>query len=112
MQESVGGARISTGGRSKLYRLILARISTGGRSKLYRLILADSNDCYYSVRTLLAIAAAEDLKLRHLNFERAFLETDVDEKIYAELPEGYQALPGAVGKLNNAVYGLVQAGRY
>ena len=36
---------------------------------------------------------------------------DIDEEIYIEIPEEFQEFPGAVGRLNKAIYGLVQAGR-
>ena len=66
----------------------------------------------FSVRILLAILTAQDLELRRVDFEGMFFQVDVDEEIYVKLPEGYQALPGAVGKLNKAVYWLIQAGRF
>ena len=33
-------------------------------------------------------------------------------KKYIKIPEEFQEFPGAVGRLNKAIYGLVQAGRY
>ena len=35
----------------------------------------------------------------------------IDEEIYIEIPEEFQEFPGAMGRLNKAIYGLVQAGR-
>ena len=64
------------------------------------------------IRMLLAIAAAKDGELRHFNAEQAFLKADIDEEIYIEIPEEFQEFPGAVGRLNKAIYGLVQAWRY
>jgi len=64
-----------------------------------------------SIRLVLATAAVEDRELRHLDVEQAFLQADIDEEVYIELPEDFQEFPGAVGRLNKAVYGLVQAGR-
>ena len=64
-----------------------------------------------SIRMLLAMAAAKDGKLRHFDAEQAFLKADIDEEIYIEIPEEFQEFPGAVGRLNKAIYGLVQAGR-
>ena len=64
-----------------------------------------------SVKMLLAIAAAQDLGLRHLDFERAFLQTDVDDKNYVEFPARYQAFPIAARKLNKAIYRLFHAER-
>ena len=64
-----------------------------------------------SIRMLLAMAAAKDGELRHFDAEQAFLKADIDEEIYIEIPEEFQEFPGAVGRLNKAIYGLVQAGR-
>ena len=49
--------------------------------------------------------------LRFRRAEQAFLEADIDEKIYIEIPEEFQEFPGAVRRLNKAIYGLVHAGR-
>ncbi|CAN0465889.1 unnamed protein product, partial [Ascophyllum nodosum] len=64
-----------------------------------------------SIRILLAMVAAKDGELRHFDAEQAFLKADIDEEIYVEIPEKFQEFPGAVGRLNKAIYGLVQAGR-
>ena len=64
-----------------------------------------------SIRMLLAMAAAKDGELRHFDAEQAFLKADIGEEIYIEIPEEFQEFPGAVGRLNKAIYGLVQAGR-
>ena len=64
-----------------------------------------------SIRMLLAMAAAKDGELRHLDAEQAFFKADIDEEIYIEVPEEFQEFPGAVGWLNKAIYGLVLAGR-
>ena len=57
------------------------------------------------------MAAAKDGKLRHFDAEQAFLKTDINQEIYIEIPEEFQEFPGAVGRLNKAIYGLVQARR-
>ena len=64
-----------------------------------------------SIRILLAMAAAKDGELRHFDAEQAFLKADIDEEIYIEILEECQEIPGGVGRLNKAIYGLVQAGR-
>ena len=63
-----------------------------------------------SIRMLLAMVAAKDGELRHFDAEQAFLKADIDEEIYVEIPEEFQEFPGAVGRLNKAIYGLVQWG--
>ena len=64
-----------------------------------------------SIRMLLAMAAAKDGELRHFDAEQVFLEAGIDEEIYIEILEEFQEFRGAVGRLNKAIYGLVQAGR-
>ena len=64
-----------------------------------------------SIRMILATAAAKDRELRHFDAEQAFLKANIDEEIYIEIPEEFQEFPGALGLLNKAIYGLVQAGR-
>ena len=64
-----------------------------------------------SIRILLAMAAAKGGELRHFDAEQAFLKANIDEEIYTELPEEFQEFTGAVGRLNKAIYGLVQAWR-
>ena len=63
-----------------------------------------------SMRAVLATAAVEDWELRHIDVEQAYLQADIDEEIYIELPEEYRAFPNAVGLLRKAIYGLVQSG--
>ena len=62
-----------------------------------------------SIRMLLTMAAAKDGELRHFDAEKAFLKADIDEEIYIEIPGEFQEFPGAVGWLNKATNGLVQA---
>ena len=64
-----------------------------------------------SIWMLLAMAVGKDGELRHFDAEQAFLKVVFDEEIYIEIPEEFQEFPGAVGRLNKAIYGLVQAGR-
>ena len=63
-----------------------------------------------SIRMLLAMAAAKDGELRHFDADQAFLKADIDEEIYIEIPDEFQKFPGAVRRLNKAIYGLVQVG--
>ena len=64
-----------------------------------------------SIRMFLAMAATKDGELRLFDAEQALLKADIDEEMYIEIPEEFQEFPGAVGRLNKAIYGLVQAGR-
>ena len=57
------------------------------------------------------MAAAKDGELRHFDAEQAFLKANIDEEINIEIPEKFQESPGAVGRLNKAIYGLVEVRR-
>ncbi|CAN0472236.1 unnamed protein product [Ascophyllum nodosum] len=57
------------------------------------------------------MSAAKDGELRHFDVEQAFLKADIDEEIYTDILEEFQNFLGAVGRVNKAIYGLVQARR-
>ena len=57
------------------------------------------------------MAVAKDGELRHFDAEQALLKANIDEEIYIEIPDEFQEFPGAVGRLNKALYRLVRAGR-
>ncbi len=64
-------------------------------------------------RTLLAVAAARNLKVRHYDVKTAFLNGDIKEELYMCQPEGY-VVPGKehlVCKLNKSLYGLKQSAK-
>jgi hypothetical protein len=65
-----------------------------------------------AIRTILAIAAIEDLELRSIDVSHAFLNGELEEEIYMEQPEGFeQGGPDHVCRLKKSLYGLKQAGR-
>jgi transposase InsO family protein len=66
-----------------------------------------------SLRTLLAVVAAEDLELHQMDVKTAFLNGDLTEDIYMQQPPGFAAAgqEDLVCKLNRSLYGLKQAGR-
>jgi len=68
-----------------------------------------------ALRTLLSVAAREDMELKQLDVNSAFLYGHLDEEIYLHQPTGFEKT-GASGerlvcKLRKAIYGLKQAGR-
>jgi transposase InsO family protein len=65
---------------------------------------------YKTMRVGLMLAALWDLELDQLDVPSAFLNADVKEDIYMEMPEGFEE-EGIVLKLNKALYGLKQAPR-
>ena len=76
----------------------------------------DYNDTYSpvvknsSIRFLLATALSHGLLLYHLDVETAFLNSDLDEEIYANIPPYVsKPKPNSVLKLNKALYGLKQS---
>jgi hypothetical protein len=74
---------------------------------------------YTTLRILLAKAAAENLEIRQLDVETAFLNPDLEVDIYMELPEFFELLEDGGEydpkthclKLNKSLYGLKQAPR-
>lgn len=63
-----------------------------------------------SLRTLLAIAAMQNLKIKNFDIKSAFLYGNLEEEILMKLPEGYNHLE-QICVLQKALYGLRQAPR-
>jgi hypothetical protein len=69
---------------------------------------------YSSLRMVIALAAQYDLELHHMDVKSAYLNGDLEEEIYMELPEGAPREKGKedwVWRLHKSLYGLKQAGR-
>ena len=65
-----------------------------------------------TLRTLLAIVAADDLELEQLDVKTAFLNGDLEEELYMKQPPGFEeGGPELVCYLHKALYGLRQAPR-
>lgn len=65
---------------------------------------------YNSIRYLLSLAVQRNLNITHLDVETAYLNAELDEKIYIKVPEIFQK--GNNGKiLKRAIYGLKQSAR-
>jgi transposase InsO family protein len=65
---------------------------------------------YKTLRGVLSLTAKWDHELAQFDVPTAFLNADVDEEIFMELPEGFEQ-PGMVCKLHKSLYGLKQAPR-
>lgn len=68
---------------------------------------------YTTIRTFLSLAAANDWDIGQLDVKNAYLNGELKEDIYMELPEGYGGngkFAHLVAKLAKAIYGLKQAG--
>ena len=63
-----------------------------------------------SIRIIIAIAALRNLEVRQMNVKTAFLNSDLDEEIYMEQPEGFivPRQERKVYKLVKSLYGLKQ----
>ena len=68
---------------------------------------------FTSIRTLLAVGAAENMEIHQMDVKTAFLNGDRDEEIDMEQPEGFEILgkEHLVCKLQKSLYGLKQAPR-
>jgi len=68
---------------------------------------------FASLRTVLAIAAAEDMEVHSMDVSSAFLNGDLDEEIYMAQPEGFaaQGQEHLVCHLKKSLYGLKQSPR-
>jgi hypothetical protein len=65
-----------------------------------------------TIRTVIALAAIEDLHLQTVDISNAFLKGELEEEIYMEQPEGFREFgPEYVCKLQKSIYGLKQASR-
>jgi hypothetical protein len=68
---------------------------------------------FQSIRTVLALAAAQGYPVHQMDVKTAFLNGDIEEEIYMQQPEG-TVKPGQerlVWRLRKALYGLKQAPR-
>ena len=66
---------------------------------------------FNSLRTLLAIGNSLDWEIEMMDVKGAYLNSNLDEEIYMQQPEGFDDGTGRVLKLKKAIYGLKQAGR-
>jgi hypothetical protein len=68
---------------------------------------------FASLRTVLALAAAEDMEVHTMDVSSAFLNGDLDEEIYMAQPEGFAAIgqEHLVCRLKKSLYGLKQSPR-
>jgi hypothetical protein len=66
-----------------------------------------------SLRTIIATAAREDWPIEVFDFNSAFLNGELDEEIFMQLPPNLAGFDARffVAKLRKAIYGLKQAGR-
>ena len=68
---------------------------------------------FESVRTVIALAVQDKLKLHQMDVTTAFLNGELKEQVYMKQPEGYveEGKEGLVCKLRRSIYGLKQSPR-
>ena len=66
---------------------------------------------FASLHTVLALAAAEDMEVHHMDISSAFLNGDLEEETYMAQPEGFAAVgqEHLVCCLKKSIYGLKQS---
>jgi hypothetical protein len=64
-----------------------------------------------SLRSLLAIAAVQDLEMKQLDVKGAYLNGDLQEEVFMEQPPGFDDNSGRKCLLKKTLYGLKQSGR-
>ena len=62
-----------------------------------------------TTRFLLAVAATRNWRMRQFDIKTAFLNSNMDRKLFTQEPKGYETEEGNACLLNTALYGLVQS---
>jgi hypothetical protein len=63
---------------------------------------------FSSLRTVFALATEHDLKLHQMDVKATYLNADLKEDLYMEVPPGFEIPEGHVLKLKKGVYGTKQ----
>ena len=66
---------------------------------------------FNTLRVLLAITSMEDIELDQVDFKSAYLNGEIEEEVYIELPDGYKQW-NKVGRLNKEIYETQQGGNH
>ena len=68
---------------------------------------------FESVRTVIALAVSEKMKLHQMDVKTAFLNGELTEEVFMKQPEGFiqQGKENLVCRLNRSIYGLKQSPR-
>jgi hypothetical protein len=64
-----------------------------------------------SLRTLLAIAAYDDLEIRQIDVVSAYPRSELHAEVYMRPPQGLKCPEGTVLRIKKSLYGLKQSGR-
>jgi hypothetical protein len=63
-----------------------------------------------SIRAVLAVCAAYEYRMEQLDADTAFLNSELKDRVYMEVPFGIEGAQKHECQLNKAIYGLKQAG--
>ena len=66
---------------------------------------------FSSLQTVFTLAAKHDLELHQMDVKATYLNTDLKEDLYMEVPPGFEIPEGHILKLKKGVYGTKQGGR-
>ena len=91
-----------------------ARLVARGFSQVYGLDYDKTYapvTCLETIRLLLGIATQKDWEIRQIDVKSTYLNGDLDEDIYMEVPPGYSFPKGCILQLRKALYRLRQAGQ-
>jgi hypothetical protein len=66
---------------------------------------------FSSLQTVFALATKHDLELHQMDVKATYLNTDLKEDLYMEVPPGFEIPEGHVLKLKKGVYGTKQGSR-
>ena len=69
---------------------------------------------YQSLRLILSIAAQQDMHVHQMDVKTSFLNGELQEEIYMEMPEGLErkGQEGKALRLRKSLYGLKQSPRW
>lgn len=62
-----------------------------------------------TIRIILAVGMQHNFKFHQMDVKTAFLNGELSEEVYMEIPEGVENVPGYVCKLEKSLYGLKQS---
>ncbi|XP_036140860.1 uncharacterized protein LOC105835035 isoform X8 [Monomorium pharaonis] len=101
--------------KNKIKRFKARLVATGFNQVRHR----DYEESYSPVvnieawRTLLCIAAKQNMRIRFFDIKTAYLYGSINETVYMEAPLGFEKMisPNKVCKLRKSIYGLPQSGR-
>ena len=103
------GARLNKDGSVARYKARLVARGCGQKAGVDYGELFSPVVRYETVRAVLSLAAAQQLKMKQFDIKTAFLHGKLDDDVYMSQPTGYQDGTAKVCKLKRSLYGLKQS---